>query len=191
MTRRKSLSTISLIAIFIAIYYLFAQGQVFALSPKFQDGGGNKNGVKIILESPSYDPEQDLYSLLIHINNPEGVSAIQIVVENTELGQTVFESPPISVFNRPLIEYKLSLRGQSPGEYLIKVRAVDHSGKYFEKEQRYGNGNPLDLAVNSIKYAPQQTNKPKFSIISVNPDFEQIPNNSIHINGKVTYSQRD
>jgi len=149
-------------------------GLVMALpamaSPNDQQDGADS--VKVILESPVYDPQIETYLLTIRINEPAKVAAVEIIVDNTELGQTVAASPPISVFDQPTVRYSLSLKGQHAGEYLVKVRAIDHHGNYFERQKQYGSGNPLDLATASIKYAPPQPEKPTFSIISVNPDLD-------------------
>ncbi len=160
----------NLTVVVIAVWMIYLQAIPISAQPVRQEE--SQESVQVVLETPSYNPETQEYQLIIRIDQPEKVDAIEVILENADLEQAIATFPPIPVLGYSTLTYSIPMRGRPAGEYRVKVRAIDFHGRYFHRQQQYGSGNPLDLAVASIKYQPPQPEKPTFSIISVSPDLE-------------------
>ena len=171
MIHRSFLRTICTTVFVIFISLMVIGSETSALSPIFQNGDG-QDEVRIDIESPQ-PIGKDRYRLVILVANPEIVDEIEIAVDNAELGQEAFPKKIIPVLGHTTVVDEINLQGQNGGDYIIKVRALDSSRRYFErKRQGFGGQNPRDLATAKLKYEPSAPEKPSFQVLAVNPDFD-------------------
>ena len=130
----------------------------------------NNQAVRIEITSLTFDQQNNIYTLGLSIDRPERIQRVVLQVES-EAG-TVAIDEPVNPAGRPTLTLEFDAnRLGAPGQYLIKIRAIDLVGNLVERQDDIGsNGEPSVLASREFQFAPD-TNTLNFTIESVNADY--------------------